>query len=477
MTISTLYSPDTYAGNGATTTFAITFDFIVSTNVKVSIKVDSTGVITEKVAGTHYNVSSTNVIFTAGNIPASGQTIIIELDPDFLQASDYAENSVFPAETLEDDLDTLCLAIQVSRDAAERAVKVDSSVDLTVFDATLPDAVDGGIIGFNSDSTGLAVLELGDISAVSLPLAISQGGTGQVTAAAAIEALGVGPTDSPEFTAIQLGHSSDTTLSRASSGRLAVEGVNVVTTSSTDTLTNKTINADGTGNVITNIGSSEVKSELITGMSTVTAAAGDLILIADVSDSNNLKKVTAQTIIDLVSGSLVKISSQTASTSASLSFTGLSATYSQYIFVIDALLPATDNVALYMRTSTDGGSTYASTNEYNWCNMVTEGDSAYQSVGANASSAINLCGSTSRDEIGNVANSEGVTGEVKLYNPSSTTHHRTTGQFCWAETDGTLRSNSHGGQIVLASDIDAVQFLFSSGNITSGKITMYGMVA
>ena len=46
-------------------------------------------------------------------------------------------------------------------------------------------------------------------------------------------ALGVG--------SIELGHASDTTLSRAAAGRLAVEGVNVVTISSTDTLTNKTL--------------------------------------------------------------------------------------------------------------------------------------------------------------------------------------------------------------------------------------------
>lgn len=40
---------------------------------------------------------------------------------------------------------------------------------------------------------------------------------------------------------IELGHATDTTISRASAGRIAVEGVNVVTTSSTDTLTNKTL--------------------------------------------------------------------------------------------------------------------------------------------------------------------------------------------------------------------------------------------
>jgi len=63
--------------------------------------------------------------------------------------------------------------------------------------------------------------------------------------------------------------------------------------SATAIFTNKTIDADGTGNVITNIGSSEIKSEIITGFSTVTALSGDFILISDTSDSGNLKKVDA----------------------------------------------------------------------------------------------------------------------------------------------------------------------------------------
>ncbi len=46
-------------------------------------------------------------------------------------------------------------------------------------------------------------------------------------------ALGVGT--------VELGHATDTTISRVSAGVVAVEGVNVVTTSSTDTITNKTL--------------------------------------------------------------------------------------------------------------------------------------------------------------------------------------------------------------------------------------------
>ena len=46
-------------------------------------------------------------------------------------------------------------------------------------------------------------------------------------------ALGVG--------SVELGHATDTTLARASAGVVTIEGVNIVTTSSTDTLTNKTL--------------------------------------------------------------------------------------------------------------------------------------------------------------------------------------------------------------------------------------------
>lgn len=45
-----------------------------------------------------------------------------------------------------------------------------------------------------------------------------------LTAGAAATTLGLGTGDSPQFTAIQLGHATDTTLSRVAGGRIAVEG-------------------------------------------------------------------------------------------------------------------------------------------------------------------------------------------------------------------------------------------------------------
>ena len=53
--------------------------------------------------------------------------------------------------------------------------------------------------------------------------------------------MGLTTADSPQFTAVNIGHATDTTVARVSAGKISVEGVNVVTISSTDELTNKTV--------------------------------------------------------------------------------------------------------------------------------------------------------------------------------------------------------------------------------------------
>jgi hypothetical protein len=55
-------------------------------------------------------------------------------------------------------------------------------------------------------------------------VAIADGGTGASTAAAAATNFGLGTGDSPQFAAVNVGHASDTTITRVSAGNIAVEG-------------------------------------------------------------------------------------------------------------------------------------------------------------------------------------------------------------------------------------------------------------
>jgi hypothetical protein len=58
-------------------------------------------------------------------------------------------------------------------------------------------------------------------------------------------------------------------------------------------------------------------------------------------------------------GNMVLLSTQTASASASISFTtGIDSTYKEYMFIFNNIHPATDSVQFNFNLSTDGGSSY-----------------------------------------------------------------------------------------------------------------------
>jgi len=65
-------------------------------------------------------------------------------------------------------------------------------------------------------------------------LAVADGGTGASTAAAAATNLGLGTGDSPQFTAVNVGNASDTTITRPSAGDISVEGNIVYRAGGTD---------------------------------------------------------------------------------------------------------------------------------------------------------------------------------------------------------------------------------------------------
>lgn len=157
MTISAVYSPDTYNGDNSTVEFAISFGFLsVSTNVKVTLKNKTTGALTLQTVTTHYSISGTNV--TMVTAPTTTEQLLIELNPDFKQSSDYTENSALSAATIETDFDERTIESQYVEELANNSLKVDSiigtSVDMAIvvpLDTDLSDR----LIKFNAAGTGL----------------------------------------------------------------------------------------------------------------------------------------------------------------------------------------------------------------------------------------------------------------------------------------------------------------------------------
>jgi hypothetical protein len=175
---------------------------------------------------------------------------------------------------------------------------------------------------------------------------------------------------------------------------------------------------------------------------------------------------------------MVLISSQTASNSASISFTtGINSTYKEYQFYFIDIHPRTDIVDLTFQLSTNGGSTYATTITSTAFNAIHDEASTNPELAYNTS--IDLAQSTSFQsltrDIGSDAD-QNMAGTMQLFNPSSTTYvkHFIANVNLANRADYTVNMFT-AGYGNTTSAVNAVQFKMSSGNF-DGTILMYGIV-
>jgi hypothetical protein len=177
-------------------------------------------------------------------------------------------------------------------------------------------------------------------------------------------------------------------------------------------------------------------------------------------------------------GTLILLSTQTASSSATISFTtGLDSTYDKYQFKFINIRPATDTANFTFNFSTDGGSNY----------NVTKTTTQFQAVHYESDVATalqyrndyDLEQSTSfhiiADNVGSGAD-ESVSGFLDLYNPSSTTYVKHfISRSNKYQSDNASYDTYNAGYGNTTSAINAVRFQFSSGNIADGIFKLYGV--
>ena len=174
------------------------------------------------------------------------------------------------------------------------------------------------------------------------------------------------------------------------------------------------------------------------------------------------------------------ISKLTASSSATLSFTsGIDSTYKEYLFTYNNIHPATDGTQLTVGFR-DGSTAYDATKTstmFATYHQEDDGESsgdrlAYQTSGdlAQGTGFQRLIQSVGND------NDQCVSGEMYLFDPSSTVFVKHYISVCSSTHDGDASQNFFvAGHCNVTAAIDGVQFKMSSGNIDAGDFCLYGL--
>ena len=181
----------------------------------------------------------------------------------------------------------------------------------------------------------------------------------------------------------------------------------------------------------------------------------------------------------LAQGKMTLISSQTASGSASIEFTsGIDSSYPIYRFEFINCHAQTSTADFTMNLSTDGGSSYnvAKTTTYFLAYQFESGSASGLSYRTGSDLAQGTGFQTIAHNQGN-NNDDSWCGEMKLFNPSSTTfvkHFISTAQHTGGSVAGSYQ-RFMAGYGNTTSSINAIKFQMSSGNIDSGTIKLYGI--
>lgn len=175
---------------------------------------------------------------------------------------------------------------------------------------------------------------------------------------------------------------------------------------------------------------------------------------------------------------LILISTQTASNSANISFTtGLNGTYDVYEFKFINIQPSTNDATFQFNGSTDSGSNYNVTKTTTFFHAYhDEGDTA-TTLGYDTSSdlAQSTGYQTIHQGVGNTG-SKNSGGSMQLFNPSSTTYVKHFILNTNRQSSGGYSVNSYvAGYFNTTSAVNAINFKFDSGNISSGTIKLYGV--
>ena len=190
--------------------------------------------------------------------------------------------------------------------------------------------------------------------------------------------------------------------------------------------------------------------------------------VLSTNGSGALSFVTAT---DTNDNTWVKLSTITASDSANVNFTnsitGAFDTYDIYVVQFTQLRPASDDVTFRMRVQ-EGGSDYTGT-EYK--TLVGSGSDTEYAAGDNFRTQIHGIGNNTSGSL----IYEDCHGYVYMYNFEANRRFNMQGSTVYKDNSSDTRFNVFGGTLNRTNAVTGIKFYLSSGNINTGKFTLYGI--
>ena len=182
-------------------------------------------------------------------------------------------------------------------------------------------------------------------------------------------------------------------------------------------------------------------------------------------------------------GSMTFIKKLTASSSSTLSFVDgassvvLDNTYKEYVFTFNNIHPSSSNSYFQFNISTDGGSNYNVAKTTTWFQSYHAENDSFSGLGYNTS--FDLAQGTGYQNISTTMTTDNdlsLSGQMQLFNPSSTTFVKHFIIRTNHMTDNPASNDTHcAGYGNTTSAVDAISFRMDTGNIDSGDICLYGI--